>query len=88
MNKNILLVSIIATLGTQLYATSTEHHTTQVANKVIAEQRATLAKNTKDKGFGPQSPRDIDTIKVVNLQNMRAMVMDMATKAVMCIPEV
>ena len=31
-----------------------------VADKVIAEQRKALAKNTKGKGFGPQSPRDID----------------------------
>jgi len=31
-----------------------------VADKVIAKQRKALAKNTKGKGFGPQSPRDID----------------------------
>jgi len=31
-----------------------------VADKVIAGQRKALAKNTKGKGFGPQSPRDID----------------------------
>ncbi len=31
-----------------------------VSDKVIAEQRKALAKNTKGKGFGPQSPRDID----------------------------
>lgn len=28
---------------------------------IIAEQRATLQKNTEGKGFGPQSPRDIDS---------------------------
>ncbi|MBN4076637.1 hypothetical protein JYT48_00010 [Mariprofundus ferrooxydans] len=33
-----------------------------VADKVIAEQRKALAKNTKGKGFGPQSPRDIDAL--------------------------
>lgn len=33
-----------------------------VSNKVIAQQRANLAKNTKGKGFGPQSPRDIDSV--------------------------
>jgi len=32
-----------------------------VSDKVIAEQRAELAKNTKGKGFGPQAPRDIDS---------------------------
>ncbi len=33
-----------------------------VPDKVIKQQRAALSKNTKGKGFGPQSPRDIDTI--------------------------
>lgn len=31
-----------------------------VSDKVIAEQREMLAKNTENKGFGPQAPRDID----------------------------
>jgi len=31
-----------------------------VADSVIAAQREELAKNTEEKGFGPQSPRDID----------------------------
>jgi len=33
-----------------------------VADSVIAEQQANLAKNTEAKGFGPQSPRDIDSL--------------------------
>lgn len=33
-----------------------------VSDSVISEQRAKLAANTKGKGFGPQSPRDIDAI--------------------------
>lgn len=32
-----------------------------VADNVIANQRKALAHNTKDMGFGPQSPRDIDS---------------------------
>ena len=32
-----------------------------VADAVIAQQRSHLAKNTKDAGFGPQSPRNIDS---------------------------
>jgi len=32
----------------------------EVSDKVISEQREKLASNTKGKGFGPQSPRDID----------------------------
>ena len=34
----------------------------QVSDKVITEQRHNLAKNTEGKGFGPQSPRDIDSV--------------------------
>lgn len=34
----------------------------QVSAEVIAEQRQHLAENTLGKGFGPQSPRDIDSI--------------------------
>jgi len=33
-----------------------------VADSVVVEQRANLAKNTDAKGFGPQSPRDIDSL--------------------------
>ncbi len=33
-----------------------------VSDQVIAEQRQNLAKNTQGKGFGPQSPRDIDSV--------------------------
>ncbi len=35
----------------------------QVSNDSIAGQRQVLAKNTKDAGYGPQSPRDIDTVE-------------------------
>lgn len=38
------------------------HSFTVVADDVIAEQRDNLAKNTKGKGFGPQSPRDIESM--------------------------
>jgi len=31
-----------------------------VSDKIISEQRSRLASNTQGKGFGPQSPRDID----------------------------
>lgn len=37
-----------------------------VADSVVSEQRANLAKNTDGKGFGPQSPRDIDQNYGVN----------------------
>ncbi len=36
--------------------------TQAVSDSVITNQRAALAQNTKDQGFGPQSPRDIDNL--------------------------
>lgn len=39
-----------------------------MSDKVIADQRARLASNTKGKGFGPQSPRDIDALAGRNLR--------------------
>ncbi len=44
------------------HAIATEAHADHeaVSDKIIASQRKELAKNTKGKGFGPQSPRDID----------------------------
>jgi hypothetical protein len=61
--KKVFIASIVATLGTQLFAKNHIEHTSIVSDTVIAEQRTTLATNTKDKGYGPQSPRDIDTIR-------------------------
>lgn len=44
-----------------------EHHKhEQVSDDVVAEQRANLEKNTQGKGFGPQSPRNIDSVTGVN----------------------
>ncbi len=37
-----------------------------VSDQVIAEQRAQLKKNTEGKGFGPQSPRNIDSVTGMN----------------------
>ena len=58
----IVIASIVAGLATQLLAVDSATHTKIISDKVISSQRATLEKNTKDKGFGPQSPRDIDSI--------------------------
>jgi len=40
---------------------SHDEHTV-VTDSVVTEQRNNLAKNTESKGFGPQSPRDIDSL--------------------------
>ncbi len=60
--KNILLTLAMSTLLTaSVYASEQGHGShAMVSDKVIAEQREALAKNTQGKGFGPQSPRDID----------------------------
>jgi len=47
-------------------ATSAGAHAV-VTDRVIAEQNAALAANTQGKGFGPQSPRDIDALFGRNL---------------------
>lgn len=43
-----------------------QHNTTTTSDSIIKEQREMLAKNTEGKGFGPQSPRDIDMVNGKN----------------------
>lgn len=70
MNKKILTTVSGSVLLTAIMASSyaqAAHHADKVASdNVIKEQRAALAKNTDGKGFGPQSPRDIDAHKGTN----------------------
>lgn len=61
-------MKLYAAMATTLLVTacqSTPHHEMHahdaVSDQLIADQRAALAKNTLGKGFGPQSPRDIDS---------------------------
>jgi len=64
MNKE-LIIAIAATtlLPMQISANESDNSVyPSVSNDVIAEQRIQLAVNTQGKGFGPQSPRDIDTL--------------------------
>jgi len=62
MKREVIIALATATL-LPMYASAEGHghdaHGT-VSDKVISEQRAALASNTKGKGFGPQSPRDIE----------------------------
>jgi hypothetical protein len=44
----------------------------QVAGHVLIQQRQALAENTKNKGFGPQSPRDIDVVSGDNTRIFNA----------------
>nr|WP_259396224.1 delta-class carbonic anhydrase [Shewanella sp. SG44-6] len=41
-------------------------HQTSIADNVIATQRANLAISTKGRGFGPQSPRDLNSLVGTN----------------------
>ena len=71
MNKNtisLLIASLVIPLTACAEHPGHEHekHANAVADSVIAEQRAALAANTANKGFGPQSPRDIDSIAGTN----------------------
>ncbi len=63
MRTNILAVLITASLVPVCVSAkdnnSSAHN--QVSDQVITHQRDMLAKNTKDKGFSPQSPRDIES---------------------------
>ncbi len=55
---SLLLAAVMAAVTLGANARADAHGA--VADAVIAEQRANLGANTKGKGFGPQSPRDID----------------------------
>lgn len=64
MRKEVTIALLTAAL-LPLYANAKESHHHEhemVSDNILAEQRAELAENTKGKGFGPQSPRDIDTL--------------------------
>ncbi|MFS1526180.1 delta-class carbonic anhydrase [Microbulbifer sp. 2304DJ12-6] len=59
--KQIACLLSSATLVLSLGAASESRHSGAVDDAVIAKQRLNLKANTKGKGFGPQSPRDIDS---------------------------
>jgi len=63
MIKKTILFLASSIIVSPLYALDMSHqsHSSEaVSDEVIDEQRSALAKNTKGKGFGPQSPRNID----------------------------
>ncbi|QKK03329.1 MAG: hypothetical protein HND55_12080 [Pseudomonadota bacterium] len=54
---------LVAIMTLPLPTLADDHSTnTQVPDRVIAQQREALARNTEGAGFGPQSPRDIDSV--------------------------
>ena len=65
--KVIILLATIALLP--VFSSAGEKgHDHKASNKDIAKQREALRSNTTGKGFGPQSPRDIDAIAGSNQQ--------------------
>lgn len=63
MNKVlILLASGVVLPYTVMAADDHAAHHGPVADQIIAEQQSNLEKNTQGKGFGPQSPRNIDAV--------------------------
>ncbi|GKT12096.1 MAG: hypothetical protein ISEC1_P1071 [Thiomicrorhabdus sp.] len=68
--KKTLLIALATSTLLPLSATAGDHghgaHGKAVADSVVAKQRAALAINTNGKGFGPQSPRDIDVVAGTN----------------------
>lgn len=58
MKMKLLVASFIFVSSTSAFAA----YDKSVDESVIAAHREALAKNTENKGFGPQSPRDIDNL--------------------------
>jgi len=63
MKKNVLILLVASVLLQAGLSLGSEGHDSHgpVSDEVIVKQREALANNTKEKGFGPQSPRDIDS---------------------------
>lgn len=62
----------LAAAAAMLFSNMASAEMMNVGDDVIAAQRAALAANTAGKGFGPQSPRDIDTIAGTNANAFQA----------------
>lgn len=62
--KRTILAVLVATALNPIQAMASE--TDDVSDEVIAAQRAALETNTNGKGYGPQSPRDIDLLSGEN----------------------
>lgn len=57
-----LIPTYLLSTALVIAATSVAFAETEVADETIAAQRAALAQNTDGKGFGPQAPRDLNTV--------------------------
>lgn len=64
--KPLSVACAIAIVGASAIAMETKH---EVSDEIIAKQRDNLAAETKGMGYGPQSPRDIDSLDGVNMRS-------------------
>ena len=66
MNRNstlaLMIISMLGLSDCNSNDDDKEHADEAVSDEVIAAQRVALETNTDGKGFGPQSPRDIDAL--------------------------
>jgi hypothetical protein len=62
-----LAIALLSFPGVLLAASTADGSHANVADQVIQAQQEALGKNTAAKGFGPQSPRDIDSLFGRNL---------------------
>ena len=70
MIKTAVFVKCACVIGlSTLAVTSAVVSAKNVSDSIVAEQREALDKNTQGKGFGPQSPRDIDQNYGTNLRS-------------------
>lgn len=58
---SLLAAAVAMPFAVSAADTHSSHHD-QVPDQVITDQQLNLAKNTEGKGFGPQSPRNIDSV--------------------------
>ncbi|WP_113907614.1 delta-class carbonic anhydrase [Aliidiomarina celeris] len=69
----VVKLSLISVAVLSSVACASQHSTyNHVDDSVIAEQRAALAANTEGKDFGPQSPRDLETLSGNNTRMFNA----------------
>jgi hypothetical protein len=74
MKTRLLMLVMASTLLPMSVIAGEKGHSAHgsVNDAVIAKQRKMLAANTRGKGFGPQSPRDIDAVAGKNTRSFNA----------------
>jgi hypothetical protein len=61
---NVIAGSLLLLISTAVAADNVSNKDSKlVTNEVLAKQHLALSQNTKNKGFGPQSPRDLDVLE-------------------------